>query len=341
MPAGAFCYIEQEDFDDENTMTLAPLCEAAVPEPHCPGTSSTPHSRESLGAAVFVDTLGNGVPGIPTLAGGFGEQPYGPEPFFINVSLSLISLDFETILETYEPRWRSALKTASGLFRSVVCVLPAVLALSSMLSGCSTNHGSVRSSIQSRAAVHLEHDFSQGLDGWYGGRDWAKNWIREPGTGYIRAGQLALYRPSQQMTDYVMEFLGQIDGSSLAWVYRAADLQNYYVSKLIVVKPGPQPSMALVRYQVIGGQETQHLQVPVRMILHNKRPYRIRQEANGDGFTTSIEGEVVDFFTDDRLRAGGVGFLGEQGGAPHLYWVKVTYQDDFWGKLCATIAPNN
>jgi anti-sigma regulatory factor (Ser/Thr protein kinase) len=99
--------------------------------------------------------------------------------------------------------------------------------------------------------------------------------------------------------------------------------------------------MALVRYQVVGGQETQHVQVPVRMILHNGRPYRIQQDVDDQGFTTSIENEVVDFWTDDRLRTGGVGFFGGKGDTPHLYWMRVTHHDDFLGKVCATIAPNN
>jgi hypothetical protein len=94
-------------------------------------------------------------------------------------------------------------------------------------------------------------------------------------------------------------------------------------------------------YQVIGGQETQHVQVPVRIMLHNGRPYRIREDVSEQGFTTSIDDQAVDFWNDDRLRTGGVGFFADKGDTPHLYWMKLTYHDNFWGKLCAAVAPNN
>jgi hypothetical protein len=341
MPAGVFCPVEYEDRNDERTQALASGSDWILPEQRWPDVGLAPRSRGTLDPAGFVDAQGGGAAGDTAPIGGSGELPFPAGVSFGDEGIPLYGVDFEAILEAYEPRWRSALKTASGLFRGVLMAIPGMILLSGLLTGCSTGRGSLHTSIQSRAAIHLEHDFSQGLDGWYGGRDWAKNWVRDSQSGFIRAGQLALYRPSQQFTDYRMEFLGQIDGTSMGWVYRAADLQNYYVTRLVVTKPGPLPAMALVRYQVIGGEETQHVQVPVTKVLHNSRPYRIQQEAKGSGFTTSIDNEVVDFWTDDRLRTGGVGFLGGKGDAPHLYWVKVTYQDDFLGKLCATIAPNN
>jgi hypothetical protein len=340
MPSGVFCHLDSEDRDDQRTAALAPGYPGALPEPVIPETDFPVRAHEALGAAPLLPVPAGPYDGAPAAADGSGELAYESELFFIGTGVHLIGMDFEAILDTYEPRWRSALKTASGLFRGVMIFIPGIVLLSSMLSGCSASGGSLRSGIQSRASIRVEHNFSTGLDGWYGGRDWAKSWIREPGSGFIRAGQLALYRPSQQLTNYRLEFLGQID-QSVGWAYRAADLQNYYATKLVVVKPGPSPSIALVRYQVVGGQETQRVQVPIRMLLHNGRPYRIQQDVDGQGFTTSIEDEVVDFWTDDRLRTGGVGFFGGSNDTPHLYWMNVTHHDDFWGKLCATIAPNN
>ncbi len=342
MPYGVFSYLEHEDCEDRSTVALAPVCEANLPQPRSPEPGFELRSRQELVEASLFDLVRDGVPGSAIAAGGLDELPFcQSEPFFVETDLPLYGMDFEEIADAIEPRWRSALKTASGLFRGVMLFIPGILVLTTMLSGCSSGGGSLHSSIAHRAAVRVEHDFSTGLEGWYGGREWAKSWTRDAAAGYSKAGQLALYRPTQQFTDYRLEFLGQIDGTSMGWVYRAADLQNYYATRLVVVKPGPLPNMALVRYQVVGGQETQRVQIPVRMVLHNGRPYRIQQDVAGSGFTTSIEGEVVDFWTDDRLRTGGVGFLGEKGNAPHLYWMKVSYQDDFWGKLCAAIAPSN
>jgi hypothetical protein len=338
MPCGVFAYVETEDRDDVRTTEVRLSCAPAAFEPVCPQTGCVLRFCGGLDSAELLPVPAGPYSGEDPAAISIGEFPYPPELFVIETGIKLLSTDFEARLESLEPRWRNALKTASGMFRGVMIFL---IALSVMLTGCAANDESFRQALQSRAAFHLEHDFSQGLDGWYGGRDWARTWVREPGGGYTVVGQLALYRPSQQFTDYRLEFFGQVGRQSIGWVYRAADLQNYYAAKLVVTKPGPMPAMALLRYQVIDGQETGSVRVPVQIMLHNGRPYRIRQDVDQDGFTTSIDNQVVDFWTDDRLRTGGVGFFGEKGDTPHLYWMKLTHHEDFWGKLCAAIVPND
>jgi hypothetical protein len=162
-----------------------------------------------------------------------------------------------------------------------------------------------------------------------------------PAGGYAVVGRLALHRPSQEYADYRLEFFSQVGSHGIGWVYRAVDLQNYYATELVVIKPGLMPTMALMRYQVIGGQETEHVQVPVRVMMHNGRPYRIQQDVNRQGFTTLIDDQPVDTWSDDRLRSGGVGFFAKKGDKPHLYWMKLTSHDDFWGKMFAAVAPTN
>ncbi len=338
MPYGVFAYLEPEDRDDVRTTGPGLSCAAAALEPVCPQTGCVLRFCGGLDTAELLPVSAGPYSGEESAAISIGEFPYPPDLFVTEAGIKLLSVDFEAKMEALEPRWRSALKTASGMFRGMMLFL---IALSILLTGCSVNDESIRQAVQNRAAVHIEHDFSQGLDGWYGGRDWAKTWVRESGAGYAVIGQLALYRPSQQYTDYRLEFLGQVGSHSIGWVYRAADLQNYYAAKLVVTQPGPMPAMALIRYQVIGGQETERVQVPIRVMLHNGRPYRIQQDVVQEGFTTSIDDQVVDFWTDDRLRTGGAGFFGEKGDTPHLYWMKLTYHDDFWGKLCAALAPNS
>ncbi len=204
---------------------------------------------------------------------------------------------------------------------------------------------SMRESLRTRAAIELDEDFASGLARWGGA---ARAWSRDP-TGFVRTGPLALFRPSLRMQDYRLEFLGQLErqgvkGQSLAWVYRAKDPQNYYVMKLTVVEPGPLPRMALVRYGVIAGREEQRVQVPLLVRLRNDTPYRIQLNVKGTDFTTFIEGQIVDFWSDNRLEAGGVGFFSESSDKndwARLFWVKVSHQDDLLGKLCAYLAPND
>ncbi len=51
-----------------------------------------------------------------------------------------------------------------------------------------------------------------------------------------------------------MQFLGMIDKKALSWVVRAADFDNYYVVKLVVLKPGPLPTIGVTRYAVVNGK---------------------------------------------------------------------------------------
>lgn len=194
--------------------------------------------------------------------------------------------------------------------------------------------------IQRRAAIEISEDFRAGFGEWMGARDWSKTWSYDQ-AGFVRVGQLALLRPSRKMTDYQMEFLGQIAGTSMGWVYRAEDLENYYAMKIVTAKPGPLPSLVLVRYTVIAGREEQRVQVPIRMMIHNETPYRVRVNVTGDSFTTSIEGQVIDFWRDDRFKRGGVGLFSEKHGDAKIYWIKLSHQTDFLGKLCAYLSPSN
>jgi hypothetical protein len=342
MPSGAFHYVEFEDWDrdDAKTANRATSLPATLVEPWIPEAAFALRARESLDGAALAAVDAGPYPGVAAPAGPRPEQPFAIDFVILASGAELVKMDFEAIAETGAPRWRSALKNASGLFRGVMLILPCLIVLGTLASGCAAKGGSLKETIQNRAAVHMEHDFSTSLDGWYGGPDWAKSWSRDA-AGFVRAGQLALYRPSQQLSNYRFEFLGQISGRDIGWVFRAADLQNYYATQLTIVKPGPLPEMALVRYQVIGGKETARVQVPVRVAMQNGRPYRIEEDVAGSGFTTSVDGEVIDSWADDRLRAGAVGFFGEPKDKPNLYWVKVTNNDDFWGKVCGILAPSN
>jgi len=60
---------------------------------------------------------------------------------------------------------------------------------------------------------------------------WISEWASDK-TGSARGRQISLYRPSMSMSDYRLEFLGQIESKSLGWVFRASDSRNYYVGKL-------------------------------------------------------------------------------------------------------------
>ncbi len=198
----------------------------------------------------------------------------------------------------------------------------------------------IKQNIQRRAAVELSDDFRQGLGEWSGVGDWSRGWTYDP-AGFIRPRQLALYTPSLSLEDYRFEFLGAIEKKSLSWVFRAADVKNYYAARLEITRGGPLPIVELVRYAVINGRAGPKKSIPLPMQARLDTIYRVRVDVLGNDFVTTVQGQVVDVFSDDRLPRGGVGFFSDTGEDARLRWVEVSHQYDMLGRLCAYLVPYN
>jgi len=194
----------------------------------------------------------------------------------------------------------------------------------------------LRLTIQRRAVYEREDNFHAGLASWDGKN--VKTWAYDR-EGFIRPGRLVIYRPSRDMKDYKLEFLTQIEHKGVNYVFRAVDEQNYYGMKLAVTAPGPRPLVALSRYTVIDGKKESRGETPLQVMMHNNRPYRVVVDVKGNQFLTSIEGQLVDSWSDDHLKSGGVGFFTESSEKARLYWMKVTKNSDFLGKLCSMLVP--
>jgi hypothetical protein len=192
--------------------------------------------------------------------------------------------------------------------------------------------------ISDRAAVAFADDFRSGLDAWESRSNLTRSWSYD-NAGFVRPGPLAVFKPTVDLSDYSFEFLGEIDQKAIGWAFRAADLSNYYAMKLVVVKPGPLPLVRIVRYAVINGKEGVHLEKPLPMTVRADMLYRIQVIARGDDFTIMAQGQVVDFWSDSRLRHGGIGFFSNRGERARLRWVEVSHQYDALGRLCAYLAP--
>jgi hypothetical protein len=144
-----------------------------------------------------------------------------------------------------------------------------------------------------------------------GDSGWITDWGTEPGVR--RQHDISILRSSTSLTDYRLEFQAQIENKALGWVYRAQDGKNYYVSKLEIIKPGLVPTVALIRFAVIHGEEQPRAQFPLAMTVHLDTLYSVRFDAVGDHFTTWVQDQKVDDFTDDRIKTGGVGMYSEHG----------------------------
>lgn len=310
------------------------------PEPVVPPPAFSPPAGLTFPQAQLhaLDMTGLDVPSTAR-SRPLGKPSFTVEPRVPQRAVGPVEFRFESPAPS-APVWAPLLevwKAVPGLVRNTVLasVIIAVLALVAW----SVAGDSIAEGLQHRAAIELSDGFRSGLSGWMGARDWSESWSYDR-AGFMHVGQLALLRASGRMSDCRLELLGAIAGRSMGWVYRAADLDNYYAMQLVITKPGPLPSVILVRYVVIAGREEDRVQIPIRMVIRNNVPQRVRLEVKADGFTTSVNGQVVDFWRDDRLKAGAVGLFSEKDEQAQIYWIKVSHQDDFLGKLCAYLAPS-
>lgn len=192
--------------------------------------------------------------------------------------------------------------------------------------------------ITNRAAVAFADDFRSGLDAWESRSNLTTSWSYDA-TGFVQPGPLAVFKPSIEMTDYRFEFLGEIDQKGMGCAFRAKDLNNFYALKFTVEKPGPLPMIRMVRYAVIDGKEGPHVEKPLPLTVRKDMLYRVMLNVVGSDFTIMAQGQIVDFWSDSRLKRGGVGFFCGRGEKARVRWVEVSHQYDTLGRLCAYLAP--
>jgi hypothetical protein len=197
----------------------------------------------------------------------------------------------------------------------------------------------VRRAVASRAASQVTESFHSGMAAWGEGKRLAPaGWTRNP-AGYVMPGPLALFRPSLDYRDYRVEFFGQIEHQGMSWAVRARDPKNYYAIKFTVVEPGLRTMIAIEHYPVVKGRKGHHIRVPLpEVMFHSNTPYRVEVAVKGNRITTSIEGQQVDSWSDDTLPRGGVGFFAEAGERARIYWLRVSKNEDFLGRICAYLS---
>jgi hypothetical protein len=197
---------------------------------------------------------------------------------------------------------------------------------------------SIRRAIATRAHVELNDTFEKGMEAWGHAKSWAPGWSHHA-EGYVQPGQLALFEPSMKFTDYRMEFFGQIESKSIGWVVRAHDPKNYYAMKFTVIQSGLRPIIAMVHYPVTDGHAGRSIETPLMdVMVHNNTPYHVGVTVAGNRIITSIEGQEVDRWVEDQIPSGGVGFYSDAGERARLYWMKVSKNEDFLGKVCAYLS---
>ncbi len=141
-----------------------------------------------------------------------------------------------------------------------------------------------------------------------GEQGWSTEQVSDP-VGSRHGRQLTIYRPSVGMSDYQLQFAAQIETKAIGWFFRETDTQNYYAMKIENLAPG---KMAITHFAVIEGRESGYSQRPLGVDARPGAIYRVSLDVTGPRFTAYVGGEPVDFWTDNRLKSGALGFMSER-----------------------------
>jgi hypothetical protein len=125
------------------------------------------------------------------------------------------------------------------------------------------------------------------------------------------------------------------------WAVRASDDANYYAMKFATEGTGPRASMIIVHYPVVAGIKGRRVVTPLNIMADDRTPYRVAVDVRGDRITTSVEGQEIDSFEDATLTHGGIGFFADAGERARLYWIKVSKNEDWLGRVCAFLSGSN
>ena len=147
---------------------------------------------------------------------------------------------------------------------------------------------------------------------------WVTGWAGDS-TGLHRGRQITMYRPSLKLSDYRIEFQGRIVSNGLGWVFRSTDAANYYAMKVTQTSSG----YKLQKYAVIASREHDGGQVTLQSPPGGL--FSIRVDVRGPRFSTYIQGQPVDIWTDNQLKTGGVGFLNDRGDRADIKGVSMSY----------------
>ncbi len=146
----------------------------------------------------------------------------------------------------------------------------------------------------------LEHAVAMGPGGWFT-RDATDS------EGKARNRTFSLYKPSLDLTDYRMEFIGKIERGGLGWVVRLQDQDNYYSMRLRRVEG----KMSLARWAVVDGDAQSLTEIALPPVGGADSGYKVRVDVRGPRITTAVQGQHVDLWTDNRLASGGFGFTND------------------------------
>ena len=184
----------------------------------------------------------------------------------------------------------------------------------------------------SRSSISLREDFHVDLRNWQGAvTNFTGGWAKVGNA--VRIGELRLWKPTLTLADYNIEFAGQIENRAMGWAFRARDPRNYYATKIAIHRGeggvGAGDRAEIIRYTMLNGSAINRVTLPIPVASAANMMYEVKMRVRGDRFTTMVNGQAVDSWTDRRLRRGGVGFFNEPGERSLLHWVSISERESF------------
>jgi hypothetical protein len=233
-----------------------------------------------------------------------------------------------------------------GIARKQIAVITALLAVAAIagavvLTPSRRNKpepwGKLKAELASRAQVDLFEDFSTGLDSWQSGDNLAGTWSYDK-NGFVNPGALSLYTPSMRLTNYDLDALVQIESKGVGFVFRAADPRTYQAVRILVEGRGPMPTLVVERYGVVAGHASSPVRVRYPERFQVDTLYRVHLQVRDDAFSLYVQGELMDYWSDNRLRTGGVGLFCGPGEHARVAWIRVSNNTDSMGRMCSLLA---
>jgi hypothetical protein len=191
--------------------------------------------------------------------------------------------------------------------------------------------------VSNRARVDLFDDFSQGLDDWQSGKNLASAWSYDQ-NGFVNPGALSLFEPSMHLTNYDLDAVLQIESKGVGLVFRAASSRTYQAVQLLLEGSEAMPSLTVERYAMIAGHVSRVVRKPYPQQFRSDTLYRVHAEVRGNAFSLYVQGNLMDYWSDTRLTAGGVGLFCSRGEHGRVVWVRVSHNTDSLGRMCSLLA---
>jgi hypothetical protein len=146
---------------------------------------------------------------------------------------------------------------------------------------------------------------------------WVRRSLLPPGR------MMSVYEPSRDESDYRIEFEWVPDERGVGWVVRTSDAGDYYAARVSLLQPRSSVVVA-EHFTVRGGLESAHSRRVVQVGNHAGL-VRVRMDAIGPAFTLSLQGSPADYWTDERLNSGALGFYDERGLRPVIQSLRFTF----------------